>query len=59
MSCVPFARTVVKSQSPAWSALEMAAAIILDKRKILPFCVKLEGEYGVDAPRAAAPRRQS
>lgn len=34
--------------SPAWSALEMAEAIVHDKRKILPVCVKLEGEYGVD-----------
>ena len=34
--------------SPAWSALEMAEAIIFDKRKILPCCVKLEGEYGVN-----------
>jgi len=33
--------------SPAWAALEMAEAIIFDKRKILPVCVKLEGEYGV------------
>ena len=34
--------------SPAWSALEMAEAIIFDKRKIIPVCAKLEGEYGVD-----------
>jgi malate dehydrogenase len=34
--------------SPAWSALEMAEAIIFDKRKIMPVCAKLEGEYGVD-----------
>lgn len=34
--------------SPAWSALEMAEAIIYDKRKIMPVCAKLEGEYGVD-----------
>ena len=33
--------------SPAWAALEMAEAIIFDKRKILPVCTKLEGEYGV------------
>jgi malate dehydrogenase len=33
--------------SPAWAALEMAEAIIFDKRKILPVCAKLEGEYGV------------
>jgi malate dehydrogenase len=34
--------------SPAWAALEMAEAIIKDKRKIVPVCAKLEGEYGVD-----------
>ncbi len=34
--------------SPAWSALEMAEAIIYDKRKIMPVCAKLDGEYGVD-----------
>ena len=33
--------------SPAWAALEMAEAIIFDKRKILPVCARLEGEYGV------------
>ncbi len=34
--------------SPAWSALEMAEAIIYDKRKIMPVCAYLEGEFGVD-----------
>ncbi|MEW5763667.1 MAG: malate dehydrogenase [Acidobacteriota bacterium] len=34
--------------SPAWAALEMAEAVIYDKRKILPVCAKLEGEYGVN-----------
>ncbi|HET6278170.1 MAG TPA: malate dehydrogenase [Candidatus Polarisedimenticolia bacterium] len=33
--------------SPAWAALEMAEAIIFDKRKIMPVCAMLEGEYGV------------
>jgi malate dehydrogenase len=33
--------------SPSWAALEMAEAIIFDKRKILPVCAKLTGEYGV------------
>ena len=33
--------------SPAWAALEMAEAIIYDKKKIIPVCAKLEGEYGV------------
>jgi len=34
--------------SPAWAALEMAEAIIYDKRKIIPVCAYLEGEYGVN-----------
>ncbi len=34
--------------SPSWAALEMAEAIIFDKRKVIPVCAKLEGEYGVD-----------
>jgi malate dehydrogenase len=34
--------------SPAMSALEMAEAIIYDKKKIVPVCAKLNGEYGVD-----------
>ena len=34
--------------SPAWAALEMAEAFIFDKRKIIPVCAKLEGEYGVN-----------
>jgi malate dehydrogenase len=34
--------------SPAWAALEMAESIIFDKRKIIPVCAKLEGEYGVN-----------
>ncbi|MFH1807314.1 MAG: malate dehydrogenase [Pseudomonadota bacterium] len=33
--------------SPAFSALEMAEAIIYDKRKIIPVCTLLEGEYGI------------
>ena len=34
--------------SPAWSALEMAEAIIFDKKKIMPVSTLLKGEYGVD-----------
>jgi malate dehydrogenase len=34
--------------SPAWAALEMAESVIFDRRKILPVCAKLEGEYGVN-----------
>jgi malate dehydrogenase len=33
--------------SPAWGALEMVESIVFDKRKIIPSCVLLEGEYGV------------
>jgi len=33
--------------SPAWSALEMLEAIAFDKRKIVPVCALLKGEYGV------------
>jgi malate dehydrogenase len=33
--------------SPAWSALEMAEAIIYDRKKIMPVSTLLEGEYGV------------
>jgi malate dehydrogenase len=41
--------------SPAWAALEMAEAIIYDKRKIMPVCAKLEGEYGVDGTFVGVP----
>ncbi len=34
--------------SPAWSALEMAEAIIFDKKKIMCVSALLKGEYGVD-----------
>lgn len=34
--------------SPAWSALEMAEAIIFDKKKIMPASTLLQGEYGVN-----------
>jgi malate dehydrogenase len=33
--------------SPTWSALEMAEAIILDKKKIMAASTLLQGEYGV------------
>ncbi len=33
--------------SPAWSALEMAEAIIFDKKKIIPASALLDGEFGV------------
>lgn len=34
--------------SPAWAALEMAEAVIFDKKKIISTCALLNGEYGVD-----------
>jgi malate dehydrogenase len=34
--------------SPAWAALDMVEAIAWDKKKILPCCALLAGEYGVD-----------
>ncbi len=34
--------------SPAWGAIEMTEAIVRDTKKIIPCCVNLEGEYGVD-----------
>ena len=33
--------------SPAYSALEMVEAIAFDKKKIVPVCALLQGEYGV------------
>jgi len=34
--------------SPAWGALEMVESIAYDAKKIVPSCVLLTGEYGVD-----------
>jgi len=34
--------------SPAWSALEMAEAVIFDKKKIIAASALLQGEYGVE-----------
>lgn len=34
--------------SPALSAIEMAEAILKDKKRVVPCCCLLEGEYGVD-----------
>jgi malate dehydrogenase len=34
--------------SPAWAAIEMADAIAYDRKKIMPVCALLEGEYGVN-----------
>ncbi len=34
--------------SPAFSALAMAEAVLCDRKRVLPVCALLEGEYGVD-----------
>jgi malate dehydrogenase len=34
--------------APSLAAVEMAEAILKDKKKILPCCVMLEGEYGIN-----------
>jgi len=34
--------------SPAWGALDMVESIAFDKRKIIPTCALLNGEYGVN-----------
>ncbi|MDP7423246.1 MAG: malate dehydrogenase [bacterium] len=34
--------------SPALAALDMVESIVFDKKKIIPTCVLLEGEYGVN-----------
>ncbi len=34
--------------APAAAVVEMVEAILLDKKKILPCCVHLEGEFGID-----------
>ena len=34
--------------SPAWATLEMVESIAYDRRKIMPVCGLLEGEYGVN-----------
>jgi len=33
--------------SPTWAALDMVEAIVFDKKKVIPSCVLLEGEYGI------------
>jgi malate dehydrogenase len=34
--------------SPAWGALDMVESIVYDKKKIVPVCALLTGEYGVN-----------
>ena len=33
--------------APAWATVEMVESIILDRKRILPCCIWLEGEYGI------------
>jgi malate dehydrogenase len=41
--------------APSSAAVEMAGAILKDKRKILPCAAYLEGEYGIDGLFAGVP----
>lgn len=34
--------------APSASTVEMVDAVVLDKKKIMPCCVLLEGEYGIN-----------
>jgi malate dehydrogenase len=34
--------------SPAWATMEMVESIILDRKRVLPCSVHLEGEYGIN-----------
>ncbi|MCY4262885.1 MAG: malate dehydrogenase, partial [Candidatus Dadabacteria bacterium] len=43
--------------APAVAAVEMAEAIIKDKRKILPCCVYANGEYGIEDTFVGLPAR--
>ena len=45
---VSFLKTGSAYYAPASAAVEMAEAILKDKKKILPCSVYLEGEYGID-----------
>lgn len=44
---VNFLKTGSAYYAPSAAAVEMAEAILKDQKRILPCCVKLEGEYGV------------
>ncbi len=44
---VNFLKTGSAFYAPAAAAVEMAEAILKDQKRILPCCVKLDGEYGV------------
>ena len=44
---VNFLKTGSAFYAPSAAAVEMAEAILKDQKRILPCCVKLEGEYGV------------
>jgi len=44
---VNFLKTGSAFYAPASSAAEMVEAILRDRKKILPCCIYLEGEYGI------------
>jgi len=43
--------------APAAATIEMVDSILLDERRILPCCVRLNGEYGVNGAYVGAPIR--
>jgi malate dehydrogenase len=43
--------------APAAATIEMVDAILLDERRILPCCVRLNGEYGISDAYVGAPVR--
>jgi malate dehydrogenase len=45
---VKFLKTGSAYYAPSASAVEMAEAILKDKKKVLPCAAYLEGEYGID-----------
>jgi malate dehydrogenase len=52
---VAFLKTGSAYYAPSASTLEMVEAVLLDKKKILPCSVYLEGEYGVKGAFAGVP----
>ena len=43
--------------SPAWSAITMAESYLKDKKRVIPCCALLEGEYGVNGLFVGVPCR--
>jgi len=52
---VNFLKTGSAYYAPAASAIEMVQAILKDEKRILPCCVKLEGEYGYNGVYVGVP----